>query len=162
MPRKKWSVRDLEIAVSECKSYRCVIKKLGLIPAGGNYKIVKQTILDNHIETLHFKGKSWNRGINGYIIKRNITEILTKNSSFQSYKLRNKLFLLGLKTKKCELCGWSIMSKDGRIPLELDHINGDNRDNRFENLRILCPNCHSLQPTHRGRNRKNNARVVEW
>ncbi|MDE1988391.1 MAG: HNH endonuclease, partial [Patescibacteria group bacterium] len=38
------------------------------------------------------------------------------------------------------------------LPLELDHINGDRHDNRLENLRILCPNCHSLKPTHRGRN----------
>jgi 5-methylcytosine-specific restriction endonuclease McrA len=42
----------------------------------------------------------------------------------------------------------------GRITVELDHINGDHYDNRIENLRILCPNCHSLQPTHRGRNKK--------
>lgn len=45
------------------------------------------------------------------------------------------------------------MSEDGRIPLELDHINGDRHDNRLENLRVLCPNCHSLKPTHRGLNR---------
>jgi len=43
---------------------------------------------------------------------------------------------------------------DGYLPLELDHINGDHHDNRLENLRILCPNCHSLKPTHRGRRRK--------
>ena len=47
-------------------------------------------------------------------------------------------------------------SIDGRIPLELDHINGDRHDNRIKNLRILCPNCHSLQPTHRGRNMNKN------
>ncbi len=47
------------------------------------------------------------------------------------------------------------------LSLHLDHINGINNDNRLENLRILCPNCHSLKPTHRGKNRKNNGRVAE-
>jgi HNH endonuclease len=39
------------------------------------------------------------------------------------------------------------------IPLELDHINGDNQDNRLENLRLLCPNCHALTPTYRSKRR---------
>lgn len=55
--------------------------------------------------------------------------------------------------KKCQLCDWAKYSIDGRLPLEPDHINGDRYDNRIINLRILCPNCHSLQPTHRGKNK---------
>lgn len=50
--------------------------------------------------------------------------------------------------------GWSKNSKDGRLPLELDHINGNPKDNRLINLRVLCPNCHSLKQTHRGKNIK--------
>ena len=97
---------------------------------------------------------SWNKGLKGigkplYSLK----EILVKGSNFQSYKLKKRLFLANLKPQRCEECGWSNRSPDGRLPLELDHINGDSHDNRLENLRVLCPNCHSLKPTHRGRNR---------
>ena len=55
---------------------------------------------------------------------------------------------------KCCKCGWSeINPKSGKIPLEVEHINGDSSDNREENLELLCPNCHSLTPTYRALNR---------
>ncbi|MES2216227.1 MAG: HNH endonuclease signature motif containing protein [Patescibacteria group bacterium] len=82
-----------------------------------------------------------------------LNDILIEGSDFQSYKLKNRLFEANLKSQSCEKCGWAEKSIDGRIPLELDHINGNRHDNRLENLRILCPNCHSLCPTHRGRNK---------
>src|SRR3972149_10316291 len=65
-----------------------------------------------------------------------------------------KLFAAGLKPQYCEECGWSRRTPDGRLPLEVHHINGDPADNRLANLQILCPNCHSLKPHYRGRNRK--------
>ena len=83
-----------------------------------------------------------------------LKNILVKNSNFQSYKLKKRLFAAKIKLKHCEECGWNKEAIDGRLPLELDHINGDSRDNRIENLRVLCPNCHSLKATHRGRNIK--------
>ena len=104
-------------------------------------------------DSSHFRGKAWNKGMTGigkpiYSLK----EILIKESSYQSYKLKNRLFKDKIKLPRCELCGWAKSTTNGRLPLELDHINGNRRDNRLENLRILCPNCHSLQSTHRGRN----------
>ncbi len=83
-----------------------------------------------------------------------LEEVLVANRWTGSYALKKRLFKAGLKEPRCELCGWDERTAGGRIPVELDHINGDNRDNRLENLRILCPNCHSLQPTHRGLNQK--------
>lgn len=81
----------------------------------------------------------------------------------QTFKLKLLLWENGLKEKKCEQC--SLSEWQGvPIPLELDHINGTKHDNRIENLRVLCPNCHALTPTYRGKNKKlkNEARMAEW
>lgn len=152
---RSWNNADLAKAVSSSGSYRQVLMKLGLRAAGGNYEQVKKYIKELGLNVNHFHGKLWNKGKKMNFTPRiNLKNILIKNSNFQSHKLKNRLFTAELKQQKCEICGWNKQSKDGRIPLELDHINGDRHDNRIGNLRILCPNCHSLQPTHRGRNIK--------
>lgn len=160
---RSWTNEQLIEAVESSFSIRGVITKLGLIPAGGNYVQVKAWITKLKLDTTHFTGSGWNKGKTYHIKARPAIElILVKGSAVQSFKLKKRLYESGLKSPQCELCGWAERSIDGRIPLELDHINGDHSDNRFENLRILCPNCHSLQPTHRGRNKRTaHAQVME-
>lgn len=137
------------------KSIRQVLKCLKLRMAGGNYAQINKYIAEYEISTKHFSGQGWSKGMTGIgKIRIELKDILKKNSYFQSYKLKKRLFADGIKKQACEECGWNKKSNDGRLPLELDHINGDHKDNRIENLRVLCPNCHSLKETHRGRNRK--------
>ena len=156
MKPRKWTKIDLENAAKSSFSFRQVISKIGLVPAGGNYEQVKRYIKEYSINIKHFRGMGWNKGMKG-IGKPKIAliDILVKKSMFQSYKLKKRLFKEGIKFPKCEECQWCKQTIDGRIPVELDHINGDRYDNRLDNLRVLCPNCHSLKQTHRGRNIKN-------
>jgi hypothetical protein len=141
--------------VSASFTYAAAIAKLGLVAAGGNYDHVRRRIRELALDTSHFRGQGWNVGLK--FDPRPITpleQVLVANRWTGSHSLKQRLFTAGLKTPRCELCGWAERAPDGRIPVELDHANGDKTDNRIENLRILCPNCHALQPTHRGLNQK--------
>lgn len=149
----RWSEANLRSAAARVNSFRSLIAELGLIPAGGNYSQCHLYIEKYSIDTSHFTGKAWNKG--RHIPRRKVytlEELLVENACTSRINLKRRLFSSGIKKPKCEECGWAARSMDGRIPVELDHINGNNRDNRLENLRILCPNCHSLKPTHRGSN----------
>lgn len=70
---------------------------------------------------------------------------------YQTNKLRIRLINENVKENKCELCG--IVDWLGKpVSFELDHINGIRSDHRLENLRIVCPNCHSQTETYRSKN----------
>lgn len=152
MRKRSWTEIQLKEAIKRSLSFRQVLYKLGLREAGGNYKQIKKYIKEYNLNISHFKGRGWSAGLKGIGKPRlSLEQILVKNSFFQSFKLKKRLFNVGLKPQKCEQCGWAKRTKNGYLPLELDHINGDHHDNRLENLRILCPNCHSLTLHHRGR-----------
>ena len=75
-------------------------------------------------------------------------------------RIRNYLFRIH--NSKCSRCGWSeINPYTNKIPLEVEHIDGNYKNNRPENLTLLCPNCHSLTKTFRGLN-KGNGRKKTW
>ena len=72
-----------------------------------------------------------------------------------------KRYCLATYGEQCIQCGWAKRrSKDGRIPLTWDHIDGDCSNNRFDNLRLLCPNCHALTDTYGSLNK--NSRRKRW
>ena len=108
---------------------------------------IKNRIEKLNINISHFK----------FSHPKTLNEILIKNSPVgknRSTGIKRRLFNEGILKEECIECGQSNIHNDKNLVLQLDHINGINDDYRIENLRILCPNCHSQTKTFAGRNIK--------
>mgnify|MGYP001220205096 CR=1 FL=1 len=128
---RKYTIRQLAEAVKTSKNFVEVHKKIGL--KGNNHASLKKIIEDAGIDASHVR---WGNG-------NPLPEILVKNSDYtKTGHLKNRLLKEGMKESKCEKCG-IIEWCEKPLSFHLHHINGDYRDNRLENLQILCPNCHS-------------------
>lgn len=159
---KKYTDEEFIAAVISSKSYRGVCKIIGLSPKGGNINTVKNKISKLGLNIDHFTHQNWNKGqtseTNPLIKKKDIDEILKPNSGWTTFAIKNRLFKEGLKDKKCECCG-NVEWMGKPIPLELHHINGINNDHTFENLQILCSNCHSQTHNYSAEKPKKEANV---
>ncbi len=136
---------ELEIAVKDSYSFADVIVKLNKIKNGAVYKQIKKYIEYYEIDTSHFNPYKNNRFFPKIIP---LDELLKYGSKAHNPDLKEKLYKAGLKERICEKCGQGEIWNGEKISLILDHINGDHKDNRLENLRIVCPNCNSTLPTH--------------
>lgn len=151
-----WTDDEFITAVKTSFSYAEVLRKLGLVAAGGNYSTVKRKIAELSLDVSHMTGQLWSKGKelkdSKYHRGKSLSSVLVKNSDYVNFsKLKKRIIASGLKLNRCECCGlthW--MGKN--IPLELHHINGIKTDLRLENLQLLCPNCHSLTENYRGKN----------
>jgi len=143
------NIESFENIVKNSQTYTEVVIKLGLSPrSSGNFQTVKKYITKYQIDISHFTKGEFQRG-NSPKNKKDLEDILVKNSLFSRNSLKRKLYQENIKEKKCEICGigedWFGGSKLVHI---LDHINGDPYDNRIDNLRIVCPNCNSTLETN--------------
>lgn len=151
MPKTtKYTKEFLEPIVSHNISMRGVLRDLGLNYTGGNYSHIKKCILKADLDLKHFLGQSSNKGkspINKHTKETFIEKVLVEGSGWINQAIKEKLLEFNLKEDKCEVCGQSSLWNGKKLSLQIDHINGIFNDNRFENLRIICPNCHSQTDT---------------
>ena len=83
-----------------------------------------------------------------------LSEILDgHHPGYQTFKLKKRLYENGIKHNKCEICETSSWCEE-TLECELDHIDGNSNNHRLENLRVLCPNCHSQTTTFRAKNKR--------
>lgn len=157
----KYSKEFLESVVKNCTSSAQVMVELGLKRAGGNHRHLQILFKRFGIDTSHFKGRTWNKGEtenSDVRVQRAIRQKYTDEEVFcvdspitNTGNLRRRLLRRGWKyecskvsnSRKCGLTEWFGQP----IALHLDHINGVGDDNRYENLRFLCPNCHQQTDT---------------
>lgn len=133
-----------------------VLFKLGYSVKGNSWGFAKirQRMSDLNLDGSVFKGKSPITKY-GSLHKVNASDILKPNCKHARSVLRRYVIKNNLIPYRCAICG--CVEWQGRtLSLELDHINGINNDNRIENLRFLCPNCHSQTTTYGSRNQQRN------
>lgn len=144
-----WNKQRIELVVRQSDSFSEVLRKMDIPLAGNNMQTLKRKIKEYNIDTSHFTfGRHYKSGRDNFLYKSAST-FLNSHTYISSCKLKKKLIKEGLKENRCELCGITKWMEQP-ISLHLHHINGNNRDNRLENLQILCPNCHSLTENYCG------------
>ena len=85
--------------------------------------------------------------------KHKLASVFIKNSTVTQKVLRGYTLRHNIIPYRCNVCGCDGRWQQGIISLELDHIDGDNTNNEVKNLRYLCPNCHAMTSTYRGKNK---------
>lgn len=154
----KWTREVLAEAVAASTSLCEVLRQLGLDVVGGHHTHIGRKVKSFGIDTSHFKPPS---SAGRPKARRTPESILVKQEDTRarrrpSEQLKSALVAIGV-PERCRLCGIEALWQGEPLPLEVDHIDGDWRNNLADNLRLLCPNCHSTTDTYRGRGKRRRA-----
>ncbi len=151
---KKWeklTKEEIEQFVKESYSYAELAKKCGYDDHSGSYSsVMKDMVNQLNLDISHFTFQGWNKDNFDY-------SRFVYGKKIRSVNMLDAI--IALRGRKCECCGleeW--MGKP--IPLEAHHKDGDELNSTLENLQLLCPNCHAMTNTYKGKNIKNRDRIV--
>lgn len=161
MEKVQYTKEWLEKTCAESFSYAEVLRKSGRKQGGGAQATLKEKIALYNIDVSHFTLQSWSKGktkeTDPRILskeKYSLQEVFCDNSPVTQRVLRGYVERHKLIEYKCDTCGCTGEWQDGFISLELDHKDGNNKNNKISNLHYLCPNCHALTETYRGKNKE--------
>ena len=144
---RTWTKYQMIEAIRTSVNISGVLRKIGLKIRPGNYSTFKKFVVSNGIDISHLKGKNSHRYSGGGKKATPLNEILKENSFYNRCHLKSRLLKDGLLKNECAICKSHAEWNGKPLVMILDHINGNNIDNRLDNLRMLCPNCNSQQLT---------------
>ncbi|MGW4562354.1 HNH endonuclease signature motif containing protein [Streptomyces sp. NPDC004561] len=148
----KWTREPLQRAVTASTNMCEVLRHLGLEVVGGHHTHISRRIRAYGIDTSHFqvptrRGKPWRARTPKALL---VEQPVGQARRVPGDRLKWAMTAVGV-AERCAGCGTEPVWRGRPLPLEVDHIDGNWRDNRIGNLRFLCPNCHSTTDSYRGR-----------
>ena len=151
---KKWerfSRQEIDEFVKTSRSYAELASKLGYNSASGSYSKTMKDMIDKlDLDISHFTFQGWNK--NNFDYSR-----FVYGKKIKSIDMIDAIS--ALRGRTCECCGLSEWM-GGLIPLEVHHKDGDELNSTLENLQLLCPNCHAMTDTYKGKNIKNKDKAI--
>lgn len=152
MMQRRWTDAQFVAAVAAGTNFTDVLRTLGLRAAGGNHRAMKRHAARLGVDTSHFSVERRVRGLRARhdAVRVSATDAFKLRAPISRSALR-KLALAHITPRACACCGNEGEWQGKPLTLQLDHANGDPDDHRRENLRWLCPNCHSQTRTFAGR-----------
>lgn len=140
-PKRRYTVDTIQKASQSATSVSDVCRNLGILPEGRQHHHISKLLKSlGIIFDISKSGRNRSRPLSHYLV--------ANGPYINTSKLKKKLIQAGLKENKCEKCGLLPIWMGEQLTLHLDHIDGDHNNRSIENLRILCPNCHSQTPTY--------------
>lgn len=154
---KIWSIsnKDLQLILNRSSSKVEVLQHIGLNPHSGNHRTLTKRLTEDKFDltNLH-KNQKQKCSILGKKRRLPYSKIFKSNSNVNRNIVKNRIIKDNLLIYECYICKNNGSWLNKRLSLQLEHLNGISNDNRIENLRFLCPNCHSQTETYAGKKLK--------